>query len=48
VARATRCPEPSLHVEPGLFNLADPDDEASAEKAIAALGWRAHFRMEPA
>jgi hypothetical protein len=36
------------HGEPGLFNLADPDDKVSTDKASPALGWRADFRMEPA
>jgi nucleoside-diphosphate-sugar epimerase len=34
------------HGAPGIFNIADPSDEASTEKAIAELGWRANFRME--
>ncbi len=34
--------------QPGVFNIADPDDEVSTEKASAALGWRADFRMEAA
>ncbi len=33
------------HGEPGAFNIADPNDEVSSDKAIAALGWRADFRM---
>jgi nucleoside-diphosphate-sugar epimerase len=34
------------HGEPGLFNIADPNGEVSTEKATAALGWRAGFRMD--
>ena len=33
------------HGEPGAFNIADPNDEVSSDKAITALGWRADFRM---
>ena len=32
--------------EPGTFNIADPNDEVSTDKATAALGWRADFRMD--
>jgi nucleoside-diphosphate-sugar epimerase len=32
--------------EPGAFNIADPNDEVSVDKATAALGWRADFRMD--
>ena len=34
------------HGEPGAFNIADPNDEVSTDKATAALGWRAHFRVD--
>ena len=33
------------HGGPGAFNVADPNDEASTDKATAALGWRADFRI---
>jgi nucleoside-diphosphate-sugar epimerase len=33
------------HGEPGAFNIADPSDDVSTDKATAALGWRADFRM---
>jgi nucleoside-diphosphate-sugar epimerase len=33
------------HGELGAFNIADPNDEVSTDKATAALGWRADFRM---
>jgi nucleoside-diphosphate-sugar epimerase len=33
---------------PGVFNIADPSDEAATDKATAALGWRADFRMDAA
>jgi nucleoside-diphosphate-sugar epimerase len=36
------------HGDPGVFNIADPDDEVSTEKATAALGWRAEFRLDAA
>jgi len=36
------------HCEPGAFNVADPNDEAATDKATAALGWRADFRMDRA
>jgi len=36
------------HGAPGIFNLADPNDEVSTDKAIAALGWRADFRVDRA
>ena len=36
------------HGEPGTFNVADPNDEVSTDKAIAALGWRADFRIDRA
>jgi hypothetical protein len=36
------------HGEAGAFNAADPNDEVSTEKARAALGWRADFRMDAA
>ena len=29
----------------GLFNIADPSDAVSTQKAIAQLGWRADFRI---
>jgi nucleoside-diphosphate-sugar epimerase len=32
--------------EPGAFNIADPNDQVSIDKATAALGWRADFRMD--
>ena len=32
--------------EPGIFNIADPNDEVSTDKATAALGWRAECRMD--
>ena len=32
--------------EPGVFNIADPNDEVSTDKATAELGWRADFRTE--
>jgi nucleoside-diphosphate-sugar epimerase len=34
------------HGEPGPFNIAEPSDEVSTEKATAELGWRADFRIE--
>jgi nucleoside-diphosphate-sugar epimerase len=34
------------HGEPEAFNVADPDDKVSTDKATAALGWRADFRMD--
>jgi len=34
------------HGEPGLFNIADPSDAVSTQKAMAELGWRADFRIE--
>ena len=34
------------HGEPGLFNIADPSDAVSTQKAMAQLGWRADFRIE--
>lgn len=34
------------HGEPGLYNIADPNDEISTGKAMAELGWRADFRLE--
>jgi nucleoside-diphosphate-sugar epimerase len=34
------------HGEPGLFNVADPNDGVSTDKATAALGWRADFRLD--
>ena len=34
------------HREPGAFNVADPNDEVSTDKATAALGWRANFRVD--
>jgi nucleoside-diphosphate-sugar epimerase len=36
------------HGEPGVYNIADPSDELSTQKAIAELGWRADFRIESA
>ena len=36
------------HGEAGAFNIGDPNDEVSTEKARAALGWRADFRMDAA
>jgi nucleoside-diphosphate-sugar epimerase len=32
--------------EPGIFNIADPNDEVSTDKARAELGWRADFRTD--
>ena len=34
------------HGEPGTFNVADLNDDVSAGKATAALGWRADFRLD--
>jgi nucleoside-diphosphate-sugar epimerase len=34
------------HGEPGAFNVADPNDEISTDKATTVLGWRADFRMD--
>ena len=34
------------HGEAGQFNIADPSDELSTEKAAAQLDWRADFRIE--
>jgi nucleoside-diphosphate-sugar epimerase len=34
------------HGEPGAFNVADPNDEVSTDKATAALSWRADFRVD--
>jgi nucleoside-diphosphate-sugar epimerase len=34
------------HGAPGAFNIADPNDEVSTEKATAALGWNAEFRQD--
>jgi nucleoside-diphosphate-sugar epimerase len=31
--------------EPGAFNIADPNDEVSTDKAAAMLGWQAGFRI---
>jgi nucleoside-diphosphate-sugar epimerase len=36
------------HGEPGVFNIADPNDEVSTEKATRALGWNAKFRRDAA
>ena len=36
------------HGQPGAFNIAEPNDEVSTDKATAALGWRADFRMDAA
>jgi nucleoside-diphosphate-sugar epimerase len=36
----------SDHGEPGVFNIADPNSEVSTDKATAALGWSADFRMD--
>ncbi|HEY5204431.1 MAG TPA: NAD-dependent epimerase/dehydratase family protein [Roseiarcus sp.] len=36
------------HGQPGAFNVAEPNDEVSTDKATAALGWRADFRMDAA
>ena len=33
------------HGEPGLFNIADPNDAVSTQKAMTQLGWRADFRI---
>lgn len=33
------------HGAPGAFNVTDPDEEVSTDKATAALGWSAAFRM---
>jgi nucleoside-diphosphate-sugar epimerase len=35
------------HGEAGIFNIADPNDEVSTDKATAKLGWRADFRVTP-
>jgi hypothetical protein len=32
--------------EPGAFNIADPNDEVSTDKATADLGWCADFRVD--
>jgi nucleoside-diphosphate-sugar epimerase len=34
------------HGESGAFNIADPNDEVSTDKATAALGWRADVRVD--
>lgn len=34
------------HGRPGTFNIADPGDTVSIDKATAALGWRADFRLQ--
>jgi nucleoside-diphosphate-sugar epimerase len=34
------------HGAPGAFNIVDPNDEAATDKATAALGWRADFRVD--
>jgi nucleoside-diphosphate-sugar epimerase len=34
------------HGEPGVFNIADLNEEVSTVKARAELGWRADFRMD--
>jgi len=34
------------HGEPGAFNVADPNDEVSTDKATAVLSWRADFRVD--
>jgi nucleoside-diphosphate-sugar epimerase len=34
------------HGRAGVFNIADPNDEVSTNRATAALGWRAEFRIE--
>jgi hypothetical protein len=34
--------------EPGTFNIADPSDEVSTEKATAGLGWRSDLRIDEA
>jgi nucleoside-diphosphate-sugar epimerase len=34
------------HGQPGAFNVADPNDEVSTDKATAALGLRAAFRLD--
>jgi nucleoside-diphosphate-sugar epimerase len=36
------------HGEPGVFNIADPYDDVLTDKAIAALFWRADFRLDRA
>jgi nucleoside-diphosphate-sugar epimerase len=36
------------HGDPGVFNIADPNDEAATDKGTAALGWRSDFRMKAA
>jgi nucleoside-diphosphate-sugar epimerase len=36
------------HGEPGAFNVADPNDEVSSDKATRVLGWNAHFRKDTA
>jgi nucleoside-diphosphate-sugar epimerase len=32
---------------PGIFNIAEPNDYVATEKARAALGWNAEFRLTP-
>ncbi len=34
------------HGEPGVFNIADPNDEVSTDKVTAALSWKADFRIK--
>jgi nucleoside-diphosphate-sugar epimerase len=34
------------HGEPGAFNIADPNDEVSTDRAAAVLGWSADFRLD--
>lgn len=34
------------HGRHGAYNIADPNDEVSTDKATAELGWRAGFRLE--
>lgn len=36
------------HGAPGTCNVADPNEEVSTDKATAALGWRAGFRVDAA
>jgi hypothetical protein len=31
--------------QPGVFNIADRNDDVSTDKASGVLGWRADFRI---
>lgn len=33
------------HWQPGIFNIAEPQGEATSRKAVDALGWQADFRL---